>query len=290
MHPVQQVQYLVPVSSGGTVLRPGMLVRGRVVPSAGGMVFEHSGGKMPLAGDGARETGWKLWRVEARNDGLVVRELPARVQPAGFSPAAGLTRLVTALFADKAVRRQVLAAMQGQASTGEAVLSGLHPQAAARVRQLFERVRASDKGEPVGKVLASLAREWADDFTVSDEARTEGEGVQPAALLVCNGLFPDTDEVPLLVVQQDTVAGPVTWLFAGFELGATGPLSVGIRLQAGRVSADIWCPRHAIEVVRDEVQARCPWPVRVHQSRCARDILEWPFDWMAGTGGVDARA
>ena len=111
MHPVQQVQYLVPVSSGGTVLRPGMLVRGRVVPSAGGMVFEHSGGKMPLAGDGARETGWKLWRVEARNDGLVVREVPARVQPAGFSPAAGLTRLVTALFADKAVRRQVLAAM-----------------------------------------------------------------------------------------------------------------------------------------------------------------------------------
>lgn len=291
MHPVQQFYSLAPLPPGGAPLRPGMLVRARVLKAPQGMVLEYSGGKLPLASTEVRESGWKLWRIESRQEGLAVREL-AQGQVARPSVARGLTRLLTLLFADKNTRRQVLTAIDNQTSTGEAILRGLFPDSLAKVRQLFEQVRTSKKSEPIGKILAEFVKKGmkhADLNSQLPESELAGS-LERAALLVCSHFFPAADEVPLLVIAQAGMAESAHWLFAGLELSQTGPVNIAIRLQDGQILADVWCPQDVLEIVRDELEDRFLWPVRLHPSKTNDDILDWPFAWLADAGGFDARA
>jgi hypothetical protein len=297
MRQIPQVQYLAQGASRGTMIRPGMLVRGRVIATQEGMVFEHAGGKMQLAGKATHETGWKTWRVESRDKQLVLRQVPDKIQAqATGQPTQVLEKelagLIKMLFPKITLATQArIAKGLHQASLGQTMLAALHPEAIKLVKTIYQRMRGHDEGTDQGTILSDLARALQTEETEQTKADIAQEGL-PSSLLVCHKIFPDNDDMPTILLRtKDQALDDTVWMFAGVSLSALGPVSISLRASQDRISGDVWCQREHLELVRDELRARCAWPVRVHECQERQDILEWPFAYIlrATQGEFDAR-
>lgn len=271
-----------------------MLVRGRVVASGEGMVFEHSGGRVVLDQAGQRETGWKTWRVEQGPGGIVLRAMPKEVQATSSSqdPAMTLQRMLALLASGRRMQRGERAGGTYQgASLAETVLLAAHPEAAQSIRELSSTIRNSRGPLDFGKALHALA-----DVPEHEE---EGEGNPfpirnhgDASLLVCHKVFPDNENAPFLLVRTGESEDEVMWIFTGLEMSKIGPVFIGLRKDRNRISADLWCKEEYTGTVREELIARCPWPVKIRNSQEVPEVLDWSFTCILESlpGGIDARA
>ncbi len=292
MLPVIHLQPQSSTAVWGTVLRPGMLVRGRVVASGNGMVFEHPSGKIAMERAGQSETGWKTWRVEQGPSGLVLRAVSKAGQASTGpqDPLTALQRMLTILFPGRRAHKgERTSAQREAASTVETLLLAAHPESEQIVRELCKKIRTHRSPLELGNTLYGQAEEAvADEKGVRLHAMDQGD----ASLLVCHKVFPDNENVPVLLVRTGQGKDAVIWLCTGLELSELGAVFIGLRMDQHRISADLWCHEQHMETLREELGVRCPWPVRIRGTREVPEVLAWSFASIMESlpGGVDAKA